>query len=93
MTLKIYPVVLELVRALAPYLPVLRTRSASLGDQLEPPLVRRRHEDGPLRGLGTRPLLNLEPISLSSRPFEVGQRVGDGVESEKEQRREARRSV
>ena len=35
MTLKIYPVVLELVRRLAPYLPRLRSRSASLGDQME----------------------------------------------------------
>ena len=39
MTLRIYPVVLELVRALAPYLPVLRARSASLGDQLERSLI------------------------------------------------------
>ena len=35
MTLKIYAVVLGLVRALAPYLPALRARSSSLGDQLE----------------------------------------------------------
>jgi four helix bundle protein len=35
MTLKIYAVVLELVRKLSPYLPVLRARSLSLGDQLE----------------------------------------------------------
>ena len=39
MTLKIYAVVLELVRKLSPYLPVLRARSASLGDQLERALV------------------------------------------------------
>lgn len=35
MTLKIYAVVLELVRKLAPYIPALRARSATLGDQLE----------------------------------------------------------
>jgi four helix bundle protein len=35
MTLRIYPIVLLLVRKLAPYLAVLRARSASLGDQLE----------------------------------------------------------
>ena len=35
MTLKIYPVVLELVRRLAPNLTMLRTRSSSLGDQFE----------------------------------------------------------
>ena len=35
MNLKLYPVVLELVRTVAPYLAVLRARSASLGDQLE----------------------------------------------------------
>jgi four helix bundle protein len=34
MTLEIYPVVLELVRRLAPYLPALRARSSSLGDPL-----------------------------------------------------------
>ena len=39
MTLKIYAVVLELVRNLAPYLPALRARSSSLGDQLELALV------------------------------------------------------
>ena len=39
MTLKLYPVVLELVRALAPYLPALRARSAALGDQLERSLI------------------------------------------------------
>ena len=35
MTLKLYPVVLELVRRLAPKLTILRTRSSSLGDQFE----------------------------------------------------------
>lgn len=35
MNLKLYPVVLDLVRAVAPYLPALRARSSSLGDQLE----------------------------------------------------------
>ena len=35
MTLKIYAVVLELVRRLAPLLPVLRARSTTLGDQFE----------------------------------------------------------
>src|SRR5689334_18337114 len=39
MTLRVYSVVLELVRALAPYLPVLRARSAALGDQLERSLI------------------------------------------------------
>ena len=39
MTLKIYPVVLELVRRLAPLLPPLRARSASLGDQMERALI------------------------------------------------------
>ena len=39
MTLDIYPVVLELVRRLAPYLPRLRSRSASLGDQMERALI------------------------------------------------------
>jgi four helix bundle protein len=39
MTLRLYPVVLELVRALAPYLPVLRARSSTLGDQLERSLI------------------------------------------------------
>ena len=39
MTLKLYPIVLELVRALAPYLPALRARSAALGDQLERSLI------------------------------------------------------
>lgn len=37
--LRIYPVVLELVRRLSPYLPLIRARSASLGDQLERALV------------------------------------------------------
>ena len=39
MTLEIYPVVLELVRRLAPLLPALRARSASLGDQMERALI------------------------------------------------------
>src|SRR5690349_25120282 len=39
MTLRLYPIVLELVRALAPYLPVLRARSGALGDQLGRSLV------------------------------------------------------
>lgn len=39
MTLKIYPVVLELVRRLSPYLPVLRARSGELADQLERALI------------------------------------------------------
>ena len=39
MTLKIYAVVLELVRRLSPYLPALRARSSALGDQLERALV------------------------------------------------------
>jgi four helix bundle protein len=39
MTLRIYPVVLQLVRRLSPYLPVLRARSAALGDQLERALI------------------------------------------------------
>jgi four helix bundle protein len=37
--LRIYPVVLQLVRRLSPYLPALRARSVSLGDQLERALV------------------------------------------------------
>lgn len=37
--LKIYPVVLELVRRVSAYLPLLRARSGSLGDQLERALV------------------------------------------------------
>ena len=39
MTLKIYPVVLELVRRLAPMVRVLRGRSAALGDQMERALI------------------------------------------------------
>jgi hypothetical protein len=39
MTLRLYPIVLELVRALTPYLPLLRARSAVLGDQLERSLI------------------------------------------------------
>ena len=39
MTLKIYAVVLELVRKLSLYLPALRARSSSLGDQLERALI------------------------------------------------------
>jgi hypothetical protein len=39
MTLEIYPVVLELVRQLAPSLPKLRARSSSLGDQMERALI------------------------------------------------------
>ena len=39
MTLEIYPVVLELVRQLAPPLPKLRARSSSLGDQMERALI------------------------------------------------------
>jgi four helix bundle protein len=35
MPLRIYPIMLLLVRRLSPYLPALRARSASLGDQLE----------------------------------------------------------
>ena len=38
-TLKIYPVVLELVRQLAPRVRQLRARSSSLGDQLERALI------------------------------------------------------
>ena len=39
MTLKIYPVVLELIRRLAPVLPRLKARSSSLADQLERALI------------------------------------------------------
>src|SRR5260221_6053839 len=39
MTLKIYPVVLDLVRRLAPFLPRLRSRSSALGDQMERALI------------------------------------------------------
>ena len=37
--LKIYPIVLELVRRLSPYLLVLRARSTSLGNQIERALI------------------------------------------------------
>jgi four helix bundle protein len=37
--LRIYPVVLELVRLVSPYLALLRARSGSLGDQFERALV------------------------------------------------------
>lgn len=39
MTLKIYAVVLEWVRRLAPVLPALRARSSALGDQFERALI------------------------------------------------------
>ena len=39
MNLRIYPVVLELVRRVAPLLPRLRARSRALGDQLERALI------------------------------------------------------
>jgi four helix bundle protein len=39
LNLRIYPVVLLLVRRLSPYLPVLRARSGALGDQFERALV------------------------------------------------------
>ncbi|HEX4477891.1 MAG TPA: four helix bundle protein [Polyangiaceae bacterium] len=39
MTLKIYDVVLELVRRLAPLLPALRKRSSVLGDEMERALI------------------------------------------------------
>jgi four helix bundle protein len=39
MTLKIYAVVLELVRGLAPLLPTVRSRSSALGDQFERALI------------------------------------------------------
>jgi four helix bundle protein len=39
LSLKIYPIVLELVRRLSPYLPALRARRATLGDQLERALI------------------------------------------------------
>ena len=39
MNLRIYPVVLELVRRLAPSLPALRARSGALGDQFERALI------------------------------------------------------
>lgn len=40
MNLKVYAVVLDLVRRLSPFLPVLRSRSSSLGDQFERALIR-----------------------------------------------------
>lgn len=39
MSLKIYPVVLELVRRVAPLVKVLRARSSALGDQMERALI------------------------------------------------------
>lgn len=39
MTLKIYPVVLELVRRSAPLLPLFRKRSSALGDRFERALI------------------------------------------------------
>jgi hypothetical protein len=39
MNLEIYPIVLELVRKLGPLLPVLKARSAALGDQFERALI------------------------------------------------------
>jgi four helix bundle protein len=39
MSLKIYPVVLELVRRLSPLVRVLRARSSVLGDQMERALI------------------------------------------------------
>lgn len=39
MNLRIYAVVLELVRQLGPMLPVLRARSSALGDQFERALI------------------------------------------------------
>ena len=39
MSLKIYPVVLELVRRLAPVVRVLRARSSALADQMERALI------------------------------------------------------
>ena len=39
MNLKLYPVVLDLVRRVSPYLPVLRARSTALADQLERALI------------------------------------------------------
>jgi len=39
MSLKIYPVVLELVRRLAPVIRVLRSRSSALADQMERALI------------------------------------------------------
>ena len=39
MSLKIYPVILELVRRLAPVIAVLRSRSSALADQMERALI------------------------------------------------------
>jgi hypothetical protein len=39
MSLKIYPVVLELVRRLAPVIRVLRARSSALAEQMERALI------------------------------------------------------
>ena len=39
MTLKIYPVILELVRKVSAFIPRLRARSFTLGDQLERALI------------------------------------------------------
>jgi four helix bundle protein len=39
MTLKLYPVVLELVRRMSPQLQTVRNRSPALGDQLERALI------------------------------------------------------
>ena len=39
MTLKIYSVVLDLVRSVGPLLPAIRSRSSALGDQLERALI------------------------------------------------------
>jgi four helix bundle protein len=39
MTLKIYPIILELVRQLAPLVPKLRSRSPALADQMERALI------------------------------------------------------
>jgi len=39
MTLKIYSVVLELVRKVAPLVPVMRSKSSAMGDQLERALI------------------------------------------------------
>jgi four helix bundle protein len=39
MSLKIYPIVLELVRRVAPFVRVLRARSSALADQMERALI------------------------------------------------------
>jgi len=39
MSLKIYPVILDLVRRLAPVVRVLRSRSSALADQMERALI------------------------------------------------------